>query len=330
MNKLPGEIKYIVICLFAIIPGVLLASGTKLSMKIWNRYTAEWSDDNFNKSEIAVKRGYLRLEPEFSENIDGRFNLDFFSDNDGQSGAGLKLKYVYLNFKDFLPLPDAVIKAGLIKHYFGNIYDWEYRTVAKALEDYTGVASSADYGAAILGGLPGNYGKYAFSLTNGEGYKMTGSDIDMNPEFLFNLRLEPVSGIEVGGSVLYEGNFVDSISEKRYAYAGIAGFSSGPVEILGEYLFSREDNLRGHGFMIMGIFALSDKYEFVGRYDNWDPNSSIENNDETRIIGGINWNIVPHKDGGNKIVLQLQGEKNEDRNRLLAQIKWKFSNFLTK
>jgi len=71
----------------------LIAGEMKISMKLWNRYTAQIMDGELNESAFTLERGYFRVEPAFTDKIKGRFNLDFFSDDDGVNGASVKLKY---------------------------------------------------------------------------------------------------------------------------------------------------------------------------------------------------------------------------------------------
>ena len=101
-------------------------------------------DGEVTKNEMALKRGYLRLEPKFGNNIKGRFNVDFFSDEDGLDGAGLKIKYAYLDFSNMLPIKDSKIIIGLMKTYFGTIYDWDYSTIDKDPSDKYNFVSSTD------------------------------------------------------------------------------------------------------------------------------------------------------------------------------------------
>ncbi|MEJ2356368.1 MAG: hypothetical protein P8Y62_10840, partial [candidate division WOR-3 bacterium] len=132
-----------------VVTASLTAMETKVSMTLWNRYTADLTGGELNESVFSLERGYFRVEPTFNDKIKGRFNIDLFSDDDALDGAGLKLKYAYLDFSEVLPIPESKISAGLIKHYFGTIYDWEYISIQKALEDKEGVASSTDYGFAL-------------------------------------------------------------------------------------------------------------------------------------------------------------------------------------
>lgn len=327
-------------CLFIVVfvfssPFNLLALETKISMKLWNRYTAEITDGEINESAFTLERGYFRVEPAFADKIKGRFNLDFFSDDEALDGAGVKLKYAYLDFSEVLPIPETKISAGLIKHYFGTVYDWEYISIQKALEDKEGIVTSADYGLALFGYLPAGYGEYVVSVLNGEGYKNTGSDLDKEPEILGNLRVTPFPGITLGGSVLYEGDDSD-----RLAYAGIGHFSKGLFELWGEYLVSDINDVTGNGFMVMPILKMKELIgvdaDMIGRLDFWDGNRDVEDNGHFRLIAGVNWNLLRNGKGVPQIFLQFQGERtifenNEINNidQLMVQLQWNFSNTFT-
>jgi len=182
--------------------GSLTAGETKLSMEIWNRYSANLDGTTLTSGLFSVERGYFSLEPVISDNLKGRFTLDFFSSDKFADGVGIKMKYAYVDFKT--PVPDMSLQAGMIKTYFGTIYDWTYATIDKSFDDKNKIVSSADYGIAASGLIPAGFGEYAVSIYNGEGYSKTGSLADANPAFAFNLRLIPLTGITLGGSVLYE------------------------------------------------------------------------------------------------------------------------------
>lgn len=312
----------------------LIGAETKVSMTLWNRYTAELVDGELGESVFSLERGYFRIEPKFNDKVKGRFNVDFFSDEDGLDGAGLKLKYAYLDFSEVLPIPESKISVGLIKHYFGTIYDWEYLSIQKALEDKEKVASSTDYGLALYGYLPGGFGEYAVSLLNGEGYKKTGADVDKEPEIAANLRVIPIPGLTVGVSVLYESDESD-----RLAYAGVAHFSKGAFELWGEYLASDMNDVTGSGFMVMPILKLKGMtgidIDLLGRFDMWDGDTDIDDNGHMNITAGVNWNLIRNEKGSPMVFLQIQGERTMfedetalDIDQLMLQLQWKFSNVL--
>jgi hypothetical protein len=318
--------------LLVVVPVSLICGETKVSMVLWNRYTADLTDGEINESAFSLERGYFRIEPAFTDKIKGRFNIDLFSDEDGLDGAGLKLKYAYLDFSEVLPIPESKISAGLIKHYFGTIYDWEYLSIEKSLEDKEKVASSTDYGLALYGYLPGGYGEYAVSLLNGEGYKKTGGDLDKEPEIAANLRVIPMPGFTVGGSVLYEND-----ESERLAYAGVAHFAKGPFDLWGEYLVSDMNDVTANGFMVMPILKLKGltgiDVDLLGRFDMWDGNTDVEDDGRMTITAGVNWNLVRNDKGSPTVFFQFQGERTMfeddvlvDVDKLMAQLQWKFSN----
>jgi len=146
-------------------------NGGKSQLKAytWFRYTYEQEDTNTKMSEFAVKRGYLRWEHQFIEEIKSRVTLDFFSSDDDPHGAGLKLKDAYVDFKYLIP--EGKITAGLQKNYFGLVYDWDYITIEKALEDKEKLAASRDYGISVGGNIPNGFGECNLEIVNGEGYK---------------------------------------------------------------------------------------------------------------------------------------------------------------
>ncbi len=330
------KIKFIVCLVMSffvfVIPMSLIGGETKVSMLLWNRYTSEIVDNEVNESKFTLERGYFRIEPTITDKINGRFNLDFFSDETSTSGSGVRVKYAYLNFVDVLPIPDSKISAGIIQHYFGFGYDWEYITIEKVLEEVEGVAKSADYGITFCGNLPGNKGLYSISMLNGEGYTSTGSDLDRTPEFLANLRIIPGAGLTFGGSVLYENNDSD-----RLAYIGLGRFAGGPFELRGEYLVRNMNDATSKGFMVMPVLKLRElmsiDVDLIGRFDLWDINTDVDNDGHNRIIGGLNWNIVRNMEDKPQAVLQIQMEKTifesdfiDDITQLMIQLQWGFSN----
>ena len=335
MRKVKFIACLIIIFFVFVIPLSLIGGETKISMLLWNRYTNEVVDDELNESKLTLERGYFRIEPTITEKIDGRFNLDFFSDETSTSGSGVRVKYAYLNFKDVLPIPASKISVGIIQHYFGFGYDWAYITIEKVLEEVEGVAKSADYGIAFCGNFPGNKGVYSLSVLNGEGYTSTGSDLDRTPEFLGNFRFAPVAGFTLGSSLLYENNAAD-----RLAYIALGRFSNGMFELWGEYLVRKMNDATSNGFMVMPILKLRElmgvDVDIIGRFDLWDRYTDMDDDGHKRIIGGLNWNILRNTEDKPQALLQIQMQKTifesdmmSDITQLMVQLQWGFSNTLT-
>ena len=348
--------KLILLVVLVFIAALFLNAETKLKMELWNRWTYEKVGDDLTSNELALKRGYFRLEPKFGNNIKGRFNLDFFSDDVGD-GVGIKMKYAYLDFSNFLPVKDMKLTVGLMKTYFGTIYDWSYQVIDKDPSDKYGFVSSTDYGLGVSGYIPNGFGTYALAVYNGEGYKKTGGDINLDMNFAGNIRITPVSGVTVGGSYMMKTDKAKEIDDgtrgmipnpAREEYAMMAGVSKlafGPFSLLGQYLMKTTsmpnidgmDDVKGNVLSAMPVFRINDKIELIARYDICEPDADTENDKETTIIGGFNYYIQRDSKNAPKLFVQVNYEQMtpEDSNadketQILAQLRWIFSETLNK
>lgn len=334
-----------IIILILLVSVVSLFAETKISMKIWNRYTLAMEDGDLTENGIAVKRGYLRLEPNFGGGIKGRFNLDFFSDDDANDGAGIKLKYAYIDYKK-MPIEDSKISVGLTKNYFGTIYSWSYPTIEKDPADKYGYISSTDYGLAFSGNLPKGYGEYAVGIYNGEGYKKTGGDLNTSMAFLGNVRVIPIPGLMMGGSVYSTEYDMGNDKTDFMAIAGLTKLSYQKFSILAEYLTKEDDEITSSAIMIMPKVVVTNCLDLIGRYDMVDYDTDnddvyggkVKNSDNSSFLAGFNWHIKKTKK--QKPVLTLQanfmntafdaeetatGEEIYDEQTFKVQLKWKFS-----
>ncbi|MEJ5307984.1 MAG: hypothetical protein WHT27_06790 [candidate division WOR-3 bacterium] len=329
--------------LLTLIFSTIFAGETKYGFEIWSRYHATFENENefvLTKNQIYSPRGYFTVEPKFRDDIKGRFTLDFVSLKDGVEGASVRLKYAYLDFSN-LPLKNSNINFGLIKNFFGTIYDYEYPVYETELSDKEKVVNSADYGVSFNGLFPGGFGFYALSVMNGEGYKKTDSSVDLNPAFLANLRVVPFAGLTLGGSILYENKTLLSpesvdtlISDSlRMAYVGLVKFNYNFLSLSFEYVSNKIDSVEGNGYSGIGLInaknLMNIPLEFIVRYDNWDKNVDNDNDSHQRIIAGTNLNFF--KDNG--IIMQLSYDRTMyedttkvDLNGMVFQMKWKFSN----
>lgn len=349
--------KTLLIVIVTVLAFGVLNAETKLKMEIWNRWSYEMEDGEVTKNEMALKRGYLRLEPKFGNNIKGRFNVDFFSDEDGLDGAGLKIKYAYLDFSNMLPIKDSKITIGLMKTYFGTIYDWDYTTIDKDPSDKYEFVSSTDYGMGISGYLPSGFGTYALAVYNGEGYKKTAGDINKDMNFAANLRVTPIAGVTVGSSYMMKtkndseiddgtGTMIDNPDREEYAMmAGVGKFAFGPFSLLAQYLqkVTSMPNVSGAedetetAISLLPVFKVNNNFDIIARYDINDPNTDTENDAETIITAGFNYHIMRDSKNAPKLFVQtnyqmIQSE-DEDANtesKLAVQLRWIFSETINK
>ena len=348
--------KALLIVIIAVLAFGVLNAETKLKMEIWNRWTYTMEDGEVTKNEMALKRGYFRLEPKFGNNIKGRFNVDFFSDEDGLDGAGLKIKYAYLDFSNMLPIKDSKITIGLMKTYFGTIYDWDYTTIDKDPSDKYKFVSSTDYGMGITGYLPNGFGTYALAAYNGEGYKKTAGDINKDMNFVGNIRVTPIQGITVGGSYMMKtkndsevndgtGTMIDNPDREEYSLvAGVGKFAFGPVSLLTQYLIKDKNKPNVDGYekvnstviSLMPVYKVNNSFDLVARYDMYDPDTDTDDDGYNTIVAGFNYHLM--KDSKNKPKLFVQTNyqvkqfenDDDDVSEIMVQLRWIFSETINK
>lgn len=345
--------KTLLVVILAIFALGILNAGTSLKLEMWNRWTYQMVDGETTKNEMALQRGYFRLEPTFTDKIKGRFNLDFYSSDKASDteGAGIKLKYAYLDFSELIPIKNSKVTVGLMKTNFGTINEFAYQTIEKDPSDKYKFTSSADYGIGLSGYLPSGFGTYDLGVYNGEGYKKVGSNINKDMNFIGNIRLIPIVGLTVGGSYMLmtakdseiddgTGNMIDNPDRVEYnMMAGVAKFAYGPVNVQAQYLNkvksmpndSSVDDKTSTVISVMPIFKLNDMFDIIARYDIYDPNTDADDDIENTLIFGANYNIV--RDSKNSPVLFVQAnyqtttfeDDSDAKNTIMVQLRWIFS-----
>ncbi len=352
-----------------ILPLLANAVETKLSGEFWGRWINETAKrknassqytDKVVSNYLSLERGYFGLETKFSELTKARFTVDIFTTDKTHEyiqdslqtvmpaepitstnkygsvdGAGIKIKYAYVDFGGLVPIPDLTLTTGMQKVYFGTIYDWNYTLIGKAPTDEYKVANSADLGVTLNGYLPQGFGEYAIGAYNGEGYKKVASGLKDNIDFAYlaNLRLTPIPGVTLGGSYMsntvgrekaLDGEALNASYEEQQLMNGLLRLAYGPVDIWGEYIsknvkFPNETSSNktkeytATGMSIIPIISLKDlvktDVQLVGRYDSWDESDRIAV-DKSRsklnaMTFGANYNFLHDESAVPAMQLQL-------------------------
>lgn len=360
--KLQSLFKSVLVLSTLTIPLVSHAIDTKISGEMWGRWTNETAKyknaageyvDKNSKNYFSLERGYFGLETTFTANTKARFTVDMFSSDATHQvptdlvmpadtvksatidGAGLKLKYGYVEFANLVPVPDMYLTVGLQKTYFGTIYDWSYTLIEKAPTDLYKVCNSSDYGVTINGYIPQGWGEYAFGIYNGEGYKKVGASLSDNTDYAYlaNLRLTPISGVTIGGSYMSNtvlrdkalaGDAVNSKYEEQGLMDGVGRLAYGPVDLWLEYISKNvklpnntsattSDDFTATGLMIMPIISLNTlidmPIELIARYDSWDESDRLDADKAKSLLNtmifGVNYNFLPDSSNTPQMTAQL-------------------------
>jgi hypothetical protein len=282
-------------------------------------------------NRFKVNRSYLTVVKGLARNFSGRITLDSHLASNGD--YGVRLKYAYAKFSlptsGFLTKP--FIEAGLAHRPW---LDFEehinfYRMQGTMFQERNGLFNSADLGvlfSTLLGGemdddykknvnskYAGRYGSFAVGIFNGGGYHAVEKNEAKSIEGRLTLR--PVPDVIPGLQLTYNGKFgkgnVADNAPDFQVNTGFVSFETPWVTLTGTY-YSGKGNQGGSavdadgeaismsGYSAFGELKLKAQHlSLIGRYDHFDPDTDVDDNENNRIIAGIAYHLTGH----NKILL---------------------------
>ncbi|MGB7294966.1 MAG: hypothetical protein WBC70_05195 [Candidatus Aminicenantales bacterium] len=310
----------LIFCMVLLSAGMVSAQQT-FNTTIYLDYTSYLSNDGPVTSAakdnfFAFRRAYFTYENKINDNLKFRFRYDAdntanitsvdFAKVSTKKDDKLRpyVKHIYLDYAGLLP--NSSLKIGMTPTLTFESAEarWGYRSVAKTLldgyKDITGVdidASSADLGASLTGSLA-KYLRYGFMFYNGAGYSHPESD--KYKKLAGNIHLIPVAGLSVVGYLDYEKQDKDN-SAMTYKVDGYIEMIKNLV-IGAEYFVYRNDrNMTADearydvsGLSLFGRYAVKENVSFFARFDKYEPNSKVKDDEMSLVIAGLDWAPV-HK-----------------------------------
>jgi hypothetical protein len=261
---------------------------------------------------FAFRRAYFTYENKINDNLKFRFRYD--ADNtanltsvDIKTSSTKKddklrpfVKHLYLDYAGLLP--NSSLKIGMTPTLTFEMAEarWGYRSVAKTLldgyKDITGVeidASSADVGASLTGSLA-RYVRYGIMFYNGAGYSH--AEGDKYKKIAGNIQLIPAAGLSIVGYMDYEKQDKDN-SAKTYKLDGYLEMVKNLVVGTEYFLYQNDksittDQIRYDvsGFSMFGRYSFEpDVFSLFARFDRYEPNSKVSNDEMSLVITGLDW-----------------------------------------
>ncbi|NIM91286.1 MAG: hypothetical protein GTO17_10095 [Candidatus Aminicenantes bacterium] len=257
--------------------------------------TASRVDQN---NRFRFRRAYFNYENKISKNIKFRFRYD--ADRRADEKFRPFLKHLYLEWSELIPR--SKMKIGMIETLTWNPTTenkWGYRSVAKTLldnyEDATGQsidASAADLGISLSGVITKEV-RYAFMVSNGSGYAHP--ENDKYKKFTGRLSIIPTQGLSFLVYIDYE---KQSKEEKAVTYKADAFMEIVEGLVIGGewFVYDNEVNkiddkqFNRSGFSVFGRYAvMPDQLNVFARYDHYEPNTEVEEDDLNLIIAGLDY-----------------------------------------
>jgi hypothetical protein len=135
--------------------------------------------------------------------------------------------------------------------------------------------------------------EYYTGLFNGTG--LNTKDNNNHKDFIATAYWQPIKGLRLGGSVYsgklyYASNGQSAANHVRNVQAISADYTSKFFYGRSEYLTANNGGLKRNGYYGLAIWKfVPDKWEVLGKYDFYDKNTAIGQNETTDFTAGINY-----------------------------------------
>ncbi|MBI2619976.1 MAG: hypothetical protein HYW57_07830 [Ignavibacteriales bacterium] len=272
---------------------------------------------------FQFRRIYLTFDYAVLEGFQSRFRLEADESaltSDGK--IGVFVKDAYLSWKNAFGRNDLTFGIQPTPAFETSEAAWGFRSVEKTIMDLRGLAGSRDFGIALQGTMDpaGRFG-YWLLIANGTGNRPESDklkryyariiiqpieDITVTVYGDYNDRpdiLSPYTGKGVSNSALTSAVFVGARPVERVRI-GVEGVFQ---TTLNEFDTGLELTSRDRiGISAFARWTASEKLEFLGRYDYFDPNGHSSSTRDTRgyLIAGVAWSPA----GNVRVIPNIQME----------------------
>ena len=306
-------------------------------------------------SKFVIKRGYINIDATVNSFMSARITPDITQDSTGDIKVRLKYAYAKFHQSSLGYVTKPFVEVGVVHMPW---LDYEehinvYRMQDTMFMERNGLFNSADFGVTFVGLLgqelpddyqksvskdyPGRRGSFAFGVYNGSGYHA--SEKNSNKVLEGRLSYRPLPDSVPGLQLSYfgirgKGNTeaapdwdTDALMasfESRYLVA-TGTWYEGAGNQKGDAIDSHGVALERDGWSAFVEGKLNQRWSVVARYDAFDPNHAVDQDDQTRTIAGLAFHIGK----GNSVLLDYDtvdydkpGKQSDSRVQLTLQVKY--------
>jgi hypothetical protein len=259
------------------------------------------SDSAGHGNNFDITRAYLNVLGRFPQGIATRVTPDIYRVADGS--LTFRLKYAFVGWTpERSPL---TLKLGLLNTPFVEWEEtlWDYRMQGTVALDRNGYLSSSDFGFLV----DGNWGNEGVSLSagiiNGENYNRAPGDKRKDLAGRVSVRVlstddrSRTGGLRLTGYAQYGR---PSGGGRRERFVANLSYRSKLLTLAVEGAATRDSastvELRpGRVVSAFGVVRFpGSRVQVIGRVDRVDPSTRVENDANTRWIGGVAYQLAPN------------------------------------
>lgn len=283
-------------------------SGSIYTDIFYNIDNADASKKDINGFQI--RRIYFTSDFAVAEKFDARFRLE--SDQSANSNTaggklGVMVKDAYLKWKDLFNGSDMFIGISPTPAFDISESAWGYRSLEKTIMDLDAIVPSRDFGVDLKGKLTGDgIVNYWLKVANNSG---NAPETDKYKRYYAMLYFKLADGFQatVYGDFASKGDKLDNFdkqskSNNQFVGAAFIGYKQKEDFSIGAEVFTRSiqnnfaqsvtstlQNQNSFGFSLWGWASLSNDFKFVGRFDNYDPNTNLDSDGNSMFMAGLDY-----------------------------------------
>src|SRR6266702_8703935 len=257
-----------------------------------------------HQNQFSIQRAYINVVGKFSVGVYARLTTDIAPTGANANQTG-RLKYAYAAWTP--NGSDVTYKLGLLHTPWLDWEEalWDYRMQGTMAVDRNGYATAADFGAGIDGKWQDDQVNGQLTVVNGEGYNGGTGDKRKDVMARVSVRLvktddnSRVGGLRITG---YAGVGKPTSGGTRNRFLGMLSYRSKQFTLAGEYAATKDTvtappapETTGRVISAFGVYHVqSSGVTLIACVDVVDPNTSVSGDRQTRVIGGISYQVTPN------------------------------------
>ncbi len=250
-----------------------------------------------HQNQFSVQRAYVNVLGKFSGGIQTRVTADIVPSGAPATNQIYRLKFAYAAWT---PTGSSLTyKLGLLNTPYVDFEEtlWDYRMQGAIAVDRNGAMTAADFGAGIDGKWNSDQVNGQLTFVNGEGYSGGTGDSRKDVQARVSVRVKAtndasrVGGLRVTG---YAGIGKATGGADRNRFLGMLSYRTQQITLAGEFVSTKDVNT-GRIISAFGVYHLAhSKVAALARVDIVDPNTGAGPDKQTRIIGGVSYQLSPN------------------------------------
>lgn len=316
------------------------ATETKVSGRLYAHWMMDLTDGGGNANEFALSRAYVTVRSKLSDYTSVRITTDLRQTGDFD-GYNVILKYGYLDWKPAFGREVLTFRFGLQPTPYIDAMNqlWDRRYLEKTVSDNREFLTTSDLGAGLIFsfGDKGNVGHIAANVWNGTSYTAI-NELNKHKDVSGFIVLTPLrdnddfkrTAIQGQAYIGTQNRFIDIDEQasdwdrRLFSFGGLLAYRN-TIDLGSDFNFyaagqgSDADDVRETGYSFFGTLYLEDfvadesvlrTLNFFGRVDLYNPNTDVEDDAETLVIGGVE--CVPASGVKGSVNIRSLSFQNED------------------